>query len=170
MNQEALRALATTVIPIVTGAASVFIGFYLIFSALRMLVSAADSRGGQDKDGIWGRIFARLVIGAMLLQFRATMGDVSTLVLGTGIEDYRGAMAYMPASINNSGPWRAVMETVMLWVTFLGWLAALRGFLKWNSASNGGGQSGDLFWQGLWHIVGGAAAINVPVVMRAFSG
>jgi len=55
----------------------------------------------------------------------------------------------------------------------LGWCFGLRGLLQWNKAVAGGGsagQNGDLMWAGLWHLLGGAAMVNIAAAVKSFLG
>jgi hypothetical protein len=162
-----LRTFAVSYIPPILTALSVLAGMALIFKAMFELAKAGDERSGQN-DGIWGRIGLRILIGAALLQFSSTMSEVVTLVFGAPPQNYRNAMAYIPISGANANYWRNVLDLVLTWVVIIGWISAFRGFLKWNSAASGAPSSGgDPFWQGLWHILGGALAINIGGVFNA---
>lgn len=61
--------------------------------------------------------------------------------------------------------WTLLMNTCLVWVATIGCIGMFRGFLLWNKAGAGdsamGQSSGDYFWRGLWHIIGGAIAINI---------
>lgn len=161
---SAMQTLAANVVPPVLTAASVLAGMVLIMKALLAMTRAADNggRGGPNDSG-WGGIGASLLIGALLLQFSATMNDIVSLLFSAPPQNYRNALAYMPISGGGSNYWKTVLDVCLMWVVVLGWVAAFRGLLKWNAAANGAQSSsgGDLFWQGLWHIVGGAMAINI---------
>lgn len=168
-----LRAMASNLIPLITGALTVFVGLGIIGSAVMTLVRAGDPRANQGQGSPWVKVFVKLLIGALLLQFGTTMQDMSQMLFGSQIQDYRGVLAYANVP-SGAGPWKNILEVCLLWVVMLGWVAAFRGFLQWNAAASGsggsGGSSGDGFWKGFWHIVGGAVAINMTGAMRAFLG
>jgi hypothetical protein len=164
---EGLRQFAAAMIPVIFTGASVLAGMIIIASSIRKMTRLGDQGGGADQP-TWGGVGFGLLIGALLLQFSSTMNDVSDLLFGTKIQDVRGVLAYVDTAGGKIGPWKVVLEAVLMWVVFLGWISAFRGFLKWNQAANGQSQGSDPFWAGLWHIIGGAAAINLGGIVNSF--
>lgn len=163
-----LREFAVAMMPVIFSGVAVFAGLLIIASSIMKMTRLADERGGSEQ-ATWGGVGFGLLIGALLLQFSSTMNDVSDLLFGTKIQDVRGVLAYVDSKGTSIGAWRAVLEAVLMWVVFLGWISAFRGFLKWNQAANGQSQGGsDPFWAGLWHIIGGAAAINLGGIVNSF--
>lgn len=174
MNIESIlngaTSFANSFIPFLLTALAVVTGLYLVFSAVVSIYK--KSSDVRDQESSYGAIALRLLIGGMLLRFGATVEDVSLLITGTQIEDYRGVLAYAPLP-EGAGLWRQVMEVVLLWVVMLGWAGAYRGLLLWAKATNGGGSGGnggDLFWQGIWHLIGGALAVNLSGAINSFVG
>lgn len=164
-----LRQFAAAMMPVVFSGAAVLAGLIIIASGiLKMARLGDDQRSNSGGEASWGSVGFNLLVGALLLQFSSTMNDVSDLLFGTPIQDVRGVLAYVDSTGGRIGPWRTVLEAVLMWVVFLGWISAFRGFLKWNQAANGQSQGGDPFWQGLWHIIGGAAAINLGGIVNTF--
>ncbi len=168
------KAFAENLIPFLVGAAAVVAGLVVIFSAIRNVYQkGASGRASASGNEIgYGGIALKLLVGGMLLRFAATLQDTSRLLFGTGIQSYEGVLAYAPLPAQ-AGMWRQVFEVVLLWVVMIGWIGAFRGLMLWNSAANGGGSggsSGDLFWRGLWHLIGGAAAVNITGVISSFLG
>ncbi len=171
---DGATAFAERLIPLVVGALAVLVGLVVIFSAIRNIFQkGADGRamaGGTEVG--YGGIALKLLVGGMLLRFSSTIEDTSNLLFGVGIQSYQGVLAYAPLPAQ-SGMWRQVFEVCLLWVVMIGWVGAFRGMLLWNGAANGGGSggsSGDLFWRGLWHLIGGAAAVNMSGMIASFVG
>ncbi len=168
------QTFANQLIPFLASALAVVTGLVLIFLAIRNIFQkGADGRamsGGQEIG--YGAIALKLLVGGMFLRFGSTVEDTSNLLFGVGIQSYQGVMAYAPLPAQ-AGLWRQVFEVCLLWVVMVGWIGAFRGLLLWNGAANGGGSggsSGDLFWRGLWHLIGGAAAVNLSGVISSFVG
>lgn len=163
-------ATAKNFIPLLSGSAAALFGLWLVQSAVVKMVKMGDASNGERHT--WGQIGGTMFIGALMLQFSSTMQDVSLLMFGSGIQDYHAALAYMPAPQSNPTYWNKVIEACLIWVVMLGWAAALRGFAQWSKAANGsgGGQEGDFFWKGVWHIFGGAACINIAGAIQSFLG
>ncbi len=167
---EASQAFARNFIPFLVTALSVMAGIYMIYSAVTEVYRKTDRAAASQTAG-WGSIGLRLLVGGMCLRFGSTMQEISVLLTGEEIQDYRGVLAYAPLPPEASA-WSLVFETCLLWVVMIGWAGAFRGLLLWNKATNGGGSSSgsDLFWQGTWHVLGGAAAINLTGMIKAYMG
>lgn len=166
------RALAENFVPLLLTSICVLAGMVLIYLAITK-VYAMGKPGGymQQREASWGGIAGQLLIGGLLLRMGATMQDFSQLLFGNDIQDIRGVMAYAPLPAQ-AGFWKQVLEVCLLWVVMLGWCGAFRGLLLWNKAVAGGDSSngGDYYWRGVWHIVGGAAAVNLTGLLQSFFG
>ncbi len=171
---EGAKAFAEHLIPFLVGALAVAVGLVVIFSAIRNVYqkgSTGRASSGGNEIG-YGGIALKLLVGGMLLRFASTLQDTSQLIFGVGIKSYHEVLAYAPLPAQ-AGLWRQVLEVCLLWVVMIGWVGAFRGLLLWNGAANGGGSggsSGDLFWRGLWHLLGGAAAVNMSGMISSFLG
>lgn len=168
------KAFAEQLVPFLVGALSIVVGLAVIFSAIRNVYQkGANGRAASSGNEIgYGGIAMKLLVGGLLLRFASTLQDTSKLLFGVGIQSYQGVLAYAPLPAQ-AGLWKQVFEVCLLWVVMIGWIGAFRGLLLWNNAANGGGSggsSGDLFWRGLWHLVGGAAAVNMSGVIGSFLG
>lgn len=166
-------AFANSFIPLLLTGIAVVAGLVLIYKAIRGIYEKGSERssGGPGQVGFGGLAF-QLLIGGMCLRLGASMEDVSQLLFGTGIQDVSGVLAYAPLAAQ-AGIWRQVLEVCLLWVVMLGWAGAFRGLLLWNLAASGGasgGSSGDHFWRGTWHLIGGAAAVNMTGMIQSFLG
>lgn len=168
------KAMADGVIPFLLTGASTLTGLYLVWKAISLVYSMGKPQRSMQSSGeasVMG-IAMRLLIGGFMLRLGSTMEDVSQLLFGSGIQDYRGVLAYAPMPAQ-AGVWRQIMEVILLWVVMLGWIGAFRGLLLWSKAGDGGGgggRDGDPFWGGFWHVVGGGAAINLTGAIQAFIG
>ena len=110
-----------------------------------------------------GALLLRVLFSSMLMSFGFFMGSTIDSLFG-GKTDYRAALSYAPVSqAQNSAYWTLVWGAIIAWVVLLGTVGMFRGLLLWNEAASGDGQSngGDQFWQGFWHIAGGAASVNI---------
>jgi hypothetical protein len=176
MNADSIlagaRAFAEAFIPFLLTALSVVAGFFVIYSAIAAIFRKGGDGRSSSPDVGWGSIAVRLLVGGLLLRFGATVEDLSVLITGETVQDYRGVLAYSPIPAS-AGPWIQVFEVCLLWVVMLGWAGAFRGLLLFNKATNGGGgggSAGDLFWQGTWHLIGGALAVNMAGAINSFIG
>ena len=170
-----LGELAKVIVPFTVGALAVLLGLVALFSAVRAMFRMGDRQGSSDPGAgplTWGRVAGQVVLGAMLLRYAATMGDMSLLLFGEPIQNSQAVLAYFPA-VQGMGKWAEVLNVAVLWVVTLGWIFGLRGLLMWNKAVAGGGsagQNGDLMWGGMWHLVGGAAMVNLASAFKTFFG
>jgi hypothetical protein len=167
-------ALAQAIVPFLLEALSVMLGLWLIFSAARAVYAMHDKGRSDPGAGTlsWGRVAGQALIGATLLQYAHTMQDMSMLLFGQPIQDASAVMAYFPA-MQGMGQWTQVVNVALMWVVTLGWIFGLRGLLQWNKAVAGGGsagQNGDLMWAGTWHLLGGAAMVNLAGAIQTFLG
>lgn len=173
ISQDALagfQAMAGNFIPLISGSAAKLYGLWLVAGAVIKMIKMGDTQSGERVT--WFQVGGMMMIGAFMLQFSSTMQDVSSLLFGSRIQDYHGALAYMPMPEQSSSYYKKVLEVCLLWLVMLGWAGAFRGFAAWAKAANGAGngQDGDQFWKGLWHIFGGAALINLTGAFQAFYG
>lgn len=165
------RGLAENLVPLLLTAVCVVAGLLLIFMGIRKVYRMGQGGGYQQQQVSWGAVAGQLLVGGMLLRLGATMEDVSQLLFGTGVQDIRGVMAYAPLP-SEATFWKQVIEVCLLWVVMLGWVGAFQGLLLWNKGVSGGdsGQGGDYYWRGFWHILGGAAAVNLTGALQSFFG
>lgn len=178
MNFDAVlngaKAFADALIPLLATGFAVVAGLVIIYTAIAALFrKGAEGRSAGSQDPGYGSIAFRLLIGGAFLRFAATVEDISILLTGSGVQDYRGVLAYSPLPSAGAGAWMQVFEVCLLWLVMIGWAGAFKGLLLWNKASNGGGGgggAGDLFWQGTWHLIGGALAVNIAGAIKSFIG
>lgn len=143
--------------------AALVAGIALSLFALKDLIAKGQGqydKGGQAKS--WGAISLRLVLGSCLV----TLASKLDLIIATNgnTEPLRQALAYAQGSATGGGgstTLTLIWAAVSTWVVFLGTAGFMRGFLLFDKASQGGQDSGDTFWRGLWHVIGGAICVNV---------
>lgn len=170
----ALQAVSTNFVPVISGTLARGTGIWLIGSSIMTFVKASDARNAGDERSSIGRAAGKLLIGALLFQLSWTMSQFSLLLFGVGLPEDSTAsanqvLAYMSMPAAVTGFWRDVIQVCLIWIVLLGWASAFRGILQWHKAASGeGGNQGDPFWKGVWHIIGGAAAINMSGAMNAF--
>lgn len=118
-------------------------------------------RGHSGQDKSWMAIAGRLLIASCLV----TLGQKLQVIIETNgsVEPIKQALAYAQGSAGggDGGALSFIWAVVSAWVVFLGTAGFMRGFLLLDKASQGGQDSGDLMWRGLWHIVGGALCVNI---------
>lgn len=167
---NAARSLAESLTPLIVQSLSVLTGLVIIFSAINGLYDGANPRTASQAPG-FGGIAAKLLVGGLFLQMSSTVSDFSHLLFGAGVQDIRGVMAYAPLP-QEAGFWREVFEVCLVWVVLIGWAGIFKGLMLWNKAANGNssGQGGDHFMQGLWHVIGGTAAVSLTSALQSFFG
>jgi hypothetical protein len=163
------RAFAESFIPFLLTAFAVVAGLWIIYSAIRQIYKKGSERMSGGRDVEWSGIAIKLLVGGLMLRLSGTVTDISIMLTGAGVQDVRGVLAYAPVT-ESAGLWGGVFEVCLLWVVMLGWAGAARGLFLWNKAADGGGASdgGDYFWRGFWHLIGGAAAVNLSGMIKAF--
>lgn len=125
----------------------------------------AFNAGPQQSNPVTlGEVAARMFFAACFFVLPDLINSTAVLVLGK-TEDYRSALAVVPNLAGGNPFWGSVLQVCMAWTVLIGAVGVYRGFLLWNSSTSPSSSrsGGDVFWQGLWHIVGGAIAINIGV-------
>jgi hypothetical protein len=155
-SEEFSKAL----ISLLTAGACVLAAAWIAASGLRKLVAA--SKGQRQGQGTVGPVAINFFIAALMAQLSTVAGNTVELMFGSGISDPREALSYMPSQISGNQTLMMVVGVAVYWLAALGWVAVFRGLLLWNSLSEGASAGGrDLGWRGFWHILGGAALINI---------
>lgn len=154
-------------IPVVSVLAFVA-GVFLLGNTMLHVVNANRGQGAlSHADGgvKTGAVLMRMGISACLISFSMYMSKTIETLFGQEV-DYRTALAYAPVAQMSSNPyWQLAWTVCVVWVVLIGVVGMFRGLLLWNSASTENQGGGDLFWRGLWHIVGGAAAVNIAIFL-----
>lgn len=154
-----LAEMAGAIIPLFS-IFGVLAGLVIIGKAIGMLIDhQGQSVAGGDSPPL-GVIGLKVFIGAALLQFSTSVDWNRDLLGGVG-SGLRETMAF---AVPSSTPiWSMVLSSCMLFLVAVGLAGSFKGFILWNKAASGdrSGGGGDLFWAGLWHLVGGAICINI---------
>jgi len=162
-------AFSKALISLLTHGACVCAAVWIAISGLRKL--AAASRGERQGQGTVGPVAVNFFIAALLAQLSTFAGNAVDLMFGTGISDPHQALSYMPSQVAGNQTLTFVMSVAVYWLAALGWVAVFRGLLLWNSLSEGQAAAGrDYGWRGFWHVLGGAALINVGGLASWFGG
>lgn len=114
---------------------------------------------GQEKS--WGAIGFRMVVASCMV----TLANKLEMIIATNgdSQGIKTALAYAQGTAGGGGGgtlsfmWAAISA----WVVFMGTIGFFRGFLLFDKASQGGQDSGDNTWRGLWHVIGGALCVNI---------
>ncbi len=137
---------------------SALLGVWLIGTGLKKLVADPYQRGEVDLQAV----AVRILIGGVLVQFGTSMNWTRSLLGGAGGEVRSAVMLAVGGSASTSIV-AQIFSASLLWVAAIGAYGMLKGFYMWGQAGGGESQAGgkDLFWGGLWHILGGGLAINI---------
>jgi hypothetical protein len=160
-----LQSGASSLITAVIALATMLGVFFFIQSGL-ILFKGSQPHNHEGVD--WTKLGGTLLVGTMLMQFVLSVNNTTTLVTGSQVSDYTQAMQYIPMAAQSSF-WESVLEACLAWVVALGWVAVLRGLLLWKASANGKTSRGDEIWRGATHILGGAAAINIGVLLQGLA-
>jgi hypothetical protein len=127
-------------------------------------------KASRDRDGpSWSAIGGSLLIGTMLLQFVRSANNTTLVATGSNITPYSSAMSYIPIA-SQSSFWQSVLLACLAWVVTMGWAGFFKGLLLWKASTNGKSSRGDEISRGFTHVIGGALAINIGLVLQsAFS-
>lgn len=158
----AMKSFATLVTPLISVIAFVA-GTFLFGATFMQMVNAhrgqgplAHGDGGVKVDVV----LVRCVIAACMMSFAFYGNNTIVTVFGEQVSADR-ALAYAPVARMASEQWTLAWGVVIVWIVMIGVVGMFRGLLLWNSAATESQGGGDYFWRGLWHIVGGAAAVNI---------
>lgn len=138
------------------------IGIVITFQAVLAIVRKGHSNPGAfGGERSWGSIVMQLAIGSCL----ATLAQKLDLIIATNgdASSVRAALYYAQGSSGGAagGPLAFIWAAIASFCVLMGTAGFARGFLLWNKASLGTQESGDLFWRGIWHVIGGAITINI---------
>jgi hypothetical protein len=129
--------------------------------ALIDVAKKGDSGGGYGQSKSWGSIIGRLIFASCLV----TLGRKLEMIIATNgsTEAIRTALSYASGTTGAAGSstLAIVWAAISAWAVFMGMIGFMRAFLLFDKASQGGQDSGDTFWRGLWHLVGGALCVNI---------
>lgn len=134
------------------------VGIWFIASGVFWVVQKGKHGGSHDEKS-WGTILMRFFWASCLI----TLGNLMDLFQSTNgnVDGARQVLAYMASQSKNSAQFGAIYQALSIWCVFIGTIGFFRGFILFDKASQGGHDSGDAFWRGLWHVVFGALAVQI---------
>lgn len=129
------------------------IGIYLVIGSIFKFSELGSSHGGH-KHGSAKAPLIMFISGIGLFALTGSIGIMSaTMSMGSGPGDILA-----PSGGGLSAQMASVMESILIFIRLLGYIAFARGWLILNSA--GQGKNG-VMARAIMHLVGGVAAINV---------
>ena len=136
-------------------------GIFLGLSAVVKIAKKGMDRGDQASLS-WSGIAVRLLISSCLV----TMASKMEMIMSTNgqTQALQSALSYAKgASVGTQGDpvLEAIWAACATFLVFLGTVAFMRGLFKFDKASQGAQDSGDAFWAGLWHCIGGALLVSI---------
>jgi intracellular multiplication protein IcmC len=130
---------------------------YLFVGAIMIYIPTSTDIVSQTFFGVGGpSIFtnaSRSQTGGSFSVNLSAMGRASDQILG-----------YAPVSVE--GQWAAMIDTIVLYMQFIGFIAFLRGWFMIAHAGQPGAQPGTIT-KGIVHIIGGILAINFLPLIKA---
>lgn len=156
-------------------------GIVFLLKGLLLLKAFAQPLTQATKPGEISGPIIYLIVGAVLIYIPSSTDILSSTIFGTGgqsifsggggsnfvnLENMGKAsdqlLGYAPVSVE--GQWATMIDTIVLYMEFIGFLAFLRGWFMIAHAGQPGTQPGSIS-KGIIHIVGGILAINfLPLV------
>lgn len=149
------------------GAIAFFVGVWLIVSAIRD--AARHNEGGAQ--GGWAPPLVKLIIGILLFSFPQVIMTLTGTFFGTN--DIAQPSQIFSMAPDASSPFHEgsvsgeVVVAILTIVQFIGFIAVFRGLLLINANFAGVGQRPAL-GSGITHLIGGIAAVNMPIVIALF--
>ena len=138
--------------------AALVAGLWLSLSGLMKLVKKGMDRA-DDPGHSWAAVLGRMLIGSCLV----TMASKLEMVIATNgdMSQMRSVLSYTAGTAGASGnaTMQAIWAAITTFCVFMGTVGFMRGLLKFDRACQGANDSGDAFWSGTWHCIGGAIAI-----------
>jgi intracellular multiplication protein IcmC len=158
---------------------SFIIGLIFMLKGLLLLKGFAQPLTQASKPGELAGPMVYLFVGAVLIYIPTSTDVLTSTVFGSGSSSiFSGSarsvdlakmgrasdqlLGYAPVSVE--GQWATMIDTIVLYMEFIGFLAFLRGWLMIAHSGQPGTQPGSIS-KGIVHIVGGILAINfLPLV------
>ena len=151
-------------------------GIFFIMKALITLKSFTMPITQQTKPGELTGPMVHLIVGAVLIWIPTSTQIISNTLFGGGQASIfagstvnLGAMGPASATLMSFAPvavesqWATMLNTIVLYMEFIGFIAFLRGWFILAHSGQGGQQDG--VSKGVIHIIGGILAINfLPLV------
>ncbi len=161
---------------------SFIIGIFMIIKGLMQLKAFALPLTQATRPGELAGPMISIFVGAVLIYIPTSTNVLSSTFFGSGVASIfpgaSGANTFSPdlsqmgnasdvlmgyASITIESQWATMINTIVLYMELIGFIAFLRGWMLISHHGHGG-QPGDLS-KGIVHVVGGILAINfLPLV------
>lgn len=154
-NQTA--AFAQAGVPFVYVVA-VVLATWFVFSGLLWVIQKGNPRS-QGADRTWGVILMRFFWATCLATLARVRAEFETA--NGSVEGARSALAYFQTQGASNAQFQAIYTALAIWCVFIGTIGFCRGFVLFDKASQGGHDSGDTFWRGLWHVIFGALTVQI---------
>lgn len=153
-------------------------GIFMIIRALSLLRNFGSS---QARPGEMVGPLVYILVGAVLIYLPSTTDVMSRTIFGTNMTTVvtggninlaaqgrasNVILNYSPTTIEDQ--WADIVDTVVLYMQFIGFLAFVRGWFIISHAGQPGAQPGNIP-KGLTHIIGGIIAVNFMPMINALS-
>jgi len=151
-------------------------GIGLVFRGLGMLRIFGMPLTHQSRQGEIAGPMVYLAVGSILIWIPTATGIVSETIFGSIPKLFTGTELNFQnmgtastdligyASIEPEGTWSAMLDTIVMYMQFIGFLAFIRGWFIISHAGQPGVQPGSIA-KGIVHIIGGILAVNfIPLV------
>lgn len=158
-------------------AISFVVGIYLVLKGLLKLKAFAMPQSQMSQPGEFSGPILHILIGTVLIYVPTSTDVLTNTLFGNNLPSMFGgsgdaniynlgrastALSYITGSGSLGNQWSTLVDTVVYYMQFIGFLAFLRGWLI--LSHSGRGQQSEV-GKGIIHIVGGILAINfLPLV------
>jgi len=134
-------------------------GLALMIRGVMMYRIFANQTFGSAQRGEIAGPMVFLFVGALLFYFPSTM-DTSLITLfgSTDIADSSSIVGY--ANLSGIAKWQAIADICVKYLTLVGYIAFVRGWLILSKMGHPGAQPGSVA-KGIVHVIGGILLINI---------
>lgn len=161
------EAVLTAVVSLLVTGIAFLIGLIMIYSGFAKMVEY--SRGNRQGQSTVGPVAINLLIGSMMIQLGRMVDGLIYTIFNEPAQSPNNAMAYIPEPVKSSAMLENLVQAAVLWVWAIGFVAIVRGLVLWNDLANGRNAQPSAGWRGFWHILFGAAAVNLTGVLKLFA-
>ena len=140
------------------GAICYMIGLVMGFQSCVHAARAAQSHGGGNHSQWSGPIAGFLIAGVMIAIPQTVMDINATIFTGAAQNKIMAYSGTKIAGLSFGSKSDEVVQTLILFIQFIGWISLIRGFLILKRTADGGNQS---YAVGITHIIGGMLSANV---------
>lgn len=142
------------------------LGLVIAFQTLLKAARAAQSTGGNPHGSVWAGPIVGFFIAGILISIPQTVMDLNNSFFSAG-KGYGRILAYDSIAVSSlafTDKTDQVIQTLILFIQFIGWISIIRGFLMIKRTADGGNQS---YAIGITHIIGGTLSANVLAFANA---